>query len=189
MTSMVFPEDYRYLYEKNDPNKKETSFTKEEIVDRFADWMKRIDSLLFNMGLSDKTRIDSMLLSYAVLDYYADIKRIKNFHGMERVKVEKIYSYGLYWLLRTKPIQLLEEVDENCIYINEKVMLMCTFTMMFTELGIDLDSDCDDKAFNDYVLLFYYNMKYRTFTPKTIELALESIHFGMKGIYKESNPH
>lgn len=179
MANIDIPSDYRYLYE-------DKYFKKESIIKRFEIWLERIDDILFQLGLSDLTRIDCNLLSYAVLDYYVDISRIKDFHGMERVNVHKIYSYGLYWLLRKKPIQILQDMDERFLYVNEKVLLMMTLRMMFAELEIDEDNEINDTMCVDFMTLFYYNLKFRTYTPKSIELALESIQFGFKGLINKT---
>lgn len=177
---MNVPSDYRYLYEKG-------YFKKGTIINRFETWLERLDDTLYQMGLSNVTRIDCNLLSFAVLDYYVDISRIKDFHGMEKVNVHKIYSYGLYWLLRKKPIQLLQNVEEKYFYLNEKVLLMCTLGMMFADFNIEPDKDVDSDMFTNYMTLFYYNVKFRTYTPKSIELALESMHFGFWGFLKKSD--
>jgi hypothetical protein len=177
MSPVVIPSDYRYLYENK-------HFERDDIVKRFKSWLERIDDCLFKRGLSEVTRIDCSLLSYAVLDYYVDILRIKDFHGMEKVNVKKIYSYGLYWLLKKKPIQLIQDVEEKYLYLNEKVLLMCTLKMMFAELKVDIDKDIDEKIFLDYITLFYYNLKFRTYTAKSLELVLESMYFSFKGYIK-----
>ena len=43
------------------------------------------------------------------MDYFADIQRLKDFHGIELANKNKIVAYEAHWILRRKPIQIVKE--------------------------------------------------------------------------------
>ena len=48
-------------------------------------------------------RIHEMALTHAVMDYYSDIQRLKEYQKIERVNEIKIMAYETFWLLKRKP--------------------------------------------------------------------------------------
>ena len=54
----------------------------------------------------DGAEMNSALLINAIESYFIDVRRIKAFHGMERVDRYKIASYTLKWLCKIRPVQV-----------------------------------------------------------------------------------
>ena len=86
-------------------------------------------------GLDDKLRIDEESFHMAVIDYFADIARLKDFQDIKRANVDKIYGYKLFWFLRRHPIQLLEDMPEH-YDINEKVAIGVFLPRILAEAGL-----------------------------------------------------
>lgn len=106
-----------------------------------------------------------------ILDYFTDITRLKEFHQIERVNKDKIFSYEISWFLKRKPIQVLKNDREELVYVNEKFILGILVNHL-TEGKIDdfsgnniLVSFCD-------ILLYY--LKYRDCEPKVLEMLIMS---------------
>ena len=154
-------------------------FKKEDIYQRFENIFIQLESIINEMGVSSKVRIDEALLQQSVLDYFTDIARIKHFHEI-KVNEPKIYSYGIFWLLRRSPIQLKEPVDEVYTYINEKAAISILFTKMLKELGVDVSKN--DKRIismiDNYIDLLYYNFKFRLYTQQSLELMIAAFFCG-----------
>lgn len=150
---------------------------KYQIVARFENLLEQIQDVLTKMGIIDQVMIDTELLGKAVIDYYEDIDRLKEFEDISRVNVDKIYSYGTFWLLRRHPIQIIDKtLDKKFWYINEKVCIAIMIPKMFVEMGIDLNAR--NERFNNFLDLMYYNFKYRTFTQQTLEFMVEAFFCG-----------
>ena len=62
-----------------------------------------------------RERLDEML------DYYADIFRLKEFHDIQYVRTEKIFAYTAAWIVKRKPLQFIHDTDEEKdIFVNER---------------------------------------------------------------------
>jgi len=112
-------------------------------------------------------RLDEETLKVAVYDYFADVKRLKAFHGIERINDDKIIAYECFWLLRHKPIQLLCN-DPNLVHINE---------FFVAEVILDhLVGDHSEAYEREELKQFYYQLLYhtiyRSYDPKTLELMI-----------------
>lgn len=57
------------------------------------------------------------------MSYYADIYRIKEFHELDRTNLPKVYGYSVYWIVRMSPLQLVDMVSDNLLWINEKFVV------------------------------------------------------------------
>ncbi len=118
------------------------------------------------------------LLFEVVLNYFADIQRLKEFHEIERVNSEKIAAYTAFWLLRIKPIQIVRlkpKERERYLLINE----YCAANTLIASLF-----DRDLQIFNPKELLekwnkFYenliYTFHYRPLDPRLFGLVIVSL--------------
>lgn len=88
-------EHIRYLLEKYDFEK------------RYKNLLIQIQDVLEGLGILDKVEINTDLLGQAVLNYFEDVDRLKDFEGIKRINEDKIYGYETFWLLRDKPIQFI----------------------------------------------------------------------------------
>lgn len=151
--------------------------TKYPIEKRFNNLLEQMQAVLERMGIIDQVLINTDLLGKAVVDYFEDIDRLKDFEGIVRVNVDKIYSYGTYWILRRQPIQIIEkDLEEKFWYINEKVCIAIMIPKMLEEMGISLTEK--NPRFEQFLDLVYYNFKYRLYTQQTLELMVESFFCG-----------
>jgi hypothetical protein len=142
--------------------------------------------VLENTGIENKFRIDEESFQMVVLDYFADVARIKDFQDISRINVNKIYSYELFWFLRRHPIQLIEAVPDS-FDINEKVALGIFLPRILKEADIPYTKKAQDKRIrerlNIFINLLFYNFKYRTYTPQSLELLIEAFLCGANCAY------
>ncbi len=162
---------------------------REEISQKFH---SRYEALLTDMndyiagsGYGDKLYVNPSLLASAVVDYFADIKRLKALHNVEHVNSIKVVSYTSYWLLKRKPIQL-RDVDEKLIYANERFVF--SYIMDFLNKDEQKQEDdniylCRKKGMDTFKEMLFYFLKYRCSEPLSIEMAITSFFAGQ--IYQE----
>lgn len=147
------------------------------IDSRFNSLLTEIQNILIKMGIIDLVEINSDLLGKAVIDYFEDIDRLKEFEDIPRINVDKIYSYGIYWVLRRSPIQILDKnIDKRFLHINEKVCTVLMFPRMLAEMRISPKSA--NPNFAGFLDLIYYNFKYRTYTQQSLELMVAAFFCG-----------
>jgi hypothetical protein len=143
----------------------------------WADTIKVIE----NLGLENKVTIDEESFHMFILDYFTDIARLKDFQGIERANVSKIYGYEIFWFLRRHPIQLLEGVPDN-FDINEKVAIGVFLPRILAEAGLPCNKNDQGEAFRarltGFVNLLFYNFKYRTYTQQSLEFAIDAFLCG-----------
>ena len=91
--------------------------------------------MLKQYKLNDSCSIHPDLLWKATLDYFADIARLKSFHGHFYIQEEKIYAYSTFWHLRNHPIQITNnEMAEKYVHVNEYIFSSILLNNMATEL-------------------------------------------------------
>jgi hypothetical protein len=152
---------------------------------RYTSLGTQIYDILVGFGLEEsmsKGHIDInwTLLGESVNDYFEDIKRTRQFHGINLANVNKIYGYGIYWLLRRKPIQIRDEgkVSKENLFINEKVCVALLLSKAMAEMNVCVK---DQERVNKFSDMLYYNFKYRAHTPQTLELMIEALFCGCSG--------
>lgn len=156
-------------------------FSREKIFGRSKALWNEVVTVLEKFPFAGKLRIDEESFQMFIIDYFTDIVRIKDFHNIERVNTNKIYAYSLYWFLRRRPVQIVEPTDNN-FAINEKVALMVFFPKMLNEAGIIYTKETQNEALRNrlatFANLFFYNLKYRTYTQQSLELMIEAFLCG-----------
>jgi hypothetical protein len=123
--------------------------------------------------------LNSELLHHAVLDYFADIIRLKLVHNISYVNEIKINSYGAYWILRRKPIQIISnEIPDNMVelisFVNERYVLSVILRFLADkdiEQPLLQEVRSDYKSFVDALL---YYMKYRKYDSQSLEMIILS---------------
>lgn len=131
-------------------------------------------------GYGEHVECNRRIMLNVLLDYYADIFRLKDFHLIEKVRTEKIFAYTVAWIVKRKPLQFVHfTVEEKDIFVNERFAAY----LMINECLL-----CGQKKFvsgegreklHDYIELLFYYFKYRECNPQVIELAIESFKMGM----------
>lgn len=160
-----------------------TYFGKERITKRFEFFLEIIDKYIMSLGegYKEKLAVNDKVLEHCVLDYFADIERLKVFHNIERINDIKRVAYESQWLLRRKPIQILSESDEDdiIVYANEKFVLSYLFHELLRDNEDKILSDENSEKFRAFTESLYYHLKYRDFDAKVLELMLLSFKAGM----------
>lgn len=165
-------------------------FGKNRIQERFSDIYMAYQKFIQKNNLENVVRINDFTLMHAILDYFTDISRLKRFHKISHTNTFKIVSYEISWLLRRKPLQILEDDDEELVYINEKFVLsyiMSYLTELVGEDFYDKLSQENQEAFDGYIDSLFYYLKYRNCNSQALELAL--LNFGAGIVAANHNLH
>ena len=140
-------------------------------------------------GYHGKLEVNTSVLADTMIDFFEDIQRLKVFHQIEDVNSIKIVAYMSYWILRHRPIQILDQQREY-IYANERYVY--SYIMDFLNKPIN-NSDGMSENNNIYAnqrrgmvtfreSLLYY-LKYRCKDAAGLEMILMSFFAGQ--IYQE----
>lgn len=147
------------------------------IVSRYEHLYRELRAIVIAKEAEEYAYINKKLLGYAILSYFEDIERIKNFENIERVNVDKIYAYTVFWLLRYKPIQLKSNVDDvKYESLNEEACLILSVAKLLAEAGVSPDAPSGNLM--AFCQLLLYSFKYRTFSQKNLELVMSSFLCG-----------
>ncbi|MGB0683871.1 MAG: hypothetical protein ACPGOV_14255 [Magnetovibrionaceae bacterium] len=110
----------------------------EENLQRARDRAATINSffLNFHSGLPSAVRSATYLskakLLMAVMSYYIDIDRLKDFHMGESdrlVNRYKVAAYTAKWLVKLSPIQLDEDRDRQCLHHHITLVMNAAFAL------------------------------------------------------------
>ncbi len=137
-----------------------------------------LDFLEIN-GLNEIAYLHQMSLTHAIMDYFSDIQRLKDYHQIEHVNEIKIKSYETFWLLKRKPIQLKVQIeDDKYLYVNEKFLLTRLTSFM---LGDDINKPIVGEKkviFKNFLDTLYYYLKFRKCDAQSMELMLLAFKAG-----------
>lgn len=157
-------------------------FGEDKIAERHATLLDVCTDFIKRKQLDDKVNIDAYLLMHAVMDYFSDIARLKEYTNIKLVNSYKVIAYECYWILRRKPIQVLNEGDEKLVYINEKLVLMLIIAFLTEKFPDNFETTLSEKrkeAFNGFIKSLYYFLKYRSVTAHNLEMILLSFCAGI----------
>jgi hypothetical protein len=149
----------------------------ERIAGRYVSILERINTFIVTEKIDQNVIVDRELLKTAVCDYFVDITRVKDFHDIAKVNVEKIYGYMAYWLLKRKPIQVKLPFTEST-FINELFVTGFLISSMRAEKNISHAQCAQNATFENFQSLLYYNLKYRLVTQQSLELMIEAFFCG-----------
>ena len=184
-----FHSDYVYLLDGISPNDRFQGFGETKISSRYEALLIKLRAFIKQIDLCDYIYVDKNLLWQSVLDYFADIARLKKFHGIKRANEDKMWPYTGYWIIRRKPLQIKSDTKniENYMqlknelnFINEKFVLC--FILKYLTYPKRVKTDCEVHLKNKIDIfienLFYY-FKYRKCDPQSIELTMYSFKAGL----------
>lgn len=120
-----------------------------------------------------------MALTHAVMDYFSDIQRLKDYQKIDHVNEIKIKAYETFWLLKRKPLQLMNQLDDDRnLYVNEKILLT-RLTGFLLEDNINMPI-VEEKsvAYRNFLDTLYYYLKFRRCDAQSIELMLLAFKAG-----------
>lgn len=153
----------------------------EKIKQRFADLYSSYLDFIKTLGLNDRLIVNKSALMNAILDYFTDIKRLKEFHHVELANKYKIFSYEIYWLLKRNIIQVIDDNAHDIVYINEKFLLSYTLNFLEKNFAFDFSTNPNKKLkikFDGFVQSYYYYLKYRDCNPQALEMIFLAIEAG-----------
>jgi hypothetical protein len=97
--------NYNYLIE---------SFGEEKLRDRYELLLAKSETLINSFCDSLDTElkkcfyINELIVQDIIINYFADIDRLKKFHGIDKVNSIKIAAYTAYWFSKLRPIQIIK---------------------------------------------------------------------------------
>lgn len=151
----------------------------EVIKSRIEQISQEMLDFIATYNLKNVAYIHEMALTHAVMDYFSDIQRLKDYQDIDHVNGVKIKAYETYWLLQRKPLQLKEQLeDDKFLYINEK-FLMARLVSFLLEDDINKPMSGDrDVAFTNFLNTLLYYFKFRRCDKQSLELILLSFKAG-----------
>lgn len=159
-------------------------FGEETIDARYRSIIDRMTSWISEHGLQKNIRIDRILLQNAVLDYYSDISRLKDYHNIETTNSVKVIAYEVYWLWRRRPLQVISNpYEESSNTAINDILVFCNEYFALSEISLFLYNDIDDitfsNAFKDksshnssFIKTLLYHLKFRHCNAQFFELVL-----------------
>lgn len=156
------------------------SIVGEEVIEkRILQISQEMLDFLADNNLNDIAYVHEMALTHAIMDYFSDIQRLKDYQHIEHINEIKIKAYETFWLLKRKPIQLSQQLeDDKFLYINERFLLTRLTSFM---LGDDIYMPIIEEksiAFTNFLNTLYYYLKFRRCDAQSLELMLLSFNAG-----------
>ena len=150
------------------------------IEDRFNKLYNVIKDFISGEFATDSVVINRRILLIAVMDFFADISRLKSFHHIDEVNEYKMKAYESAWLSRRKPIQVFETSNEvlaqKCDYINEQFVF--SYLQSYLMNGRDLIDKSNFKNVSGFLDSLFYYLKFRDCEPRALELMIVAFKTG-----------
>lgn len=155
-------------------------FGEEKIMNRYNTLEEYLNTFISRSRYKDNVMVSPSLLNQAVIDYFADIDRLKYFHHIEKINYIKIHAYCAHWLLRRKPIQIIKDnvEDIELAFINENFVASYLMQFLFGENREVIIKKRDRMEYNEFIENLKYVLRYRMVTPQMLETVLESYTAG-----------
>jgi hypothetical protein len=145
--------------------------------DRFNNMHERIEAFINEYGFTGQVEISGTNLAQALLAYFDEVDRIKYFHQIKRINEVKIHAYTAFWLLRKKPIQIIEDF-KYCEEINELFVTFYLADFILKEKGQIELTGIKKEQYEEFMKTLNYAFKFRHFDAQNIELILLSFLAG-----------
>lgn len=152
----------------------------EEIIQsRIAQVNQELYEFLKENELQDIAYVHQIALTHAILDYFSDIERLKQYQKIEHVNEIKIKAYETYWILKRKPIQLKCDLeDDTYLYVNEKFLLARLASFLLQDnINVPMVQERRD-AFKNFLDTLYYYLKFRKCDAQALELMMLAFEAG-----------
>lgn len=156
--------DYQYVIDK---------FGEDKIITR-SEWLYGLlEDYIKSEKLQKRVGISTDILKHVIVDYFVDIDRLKSFAGIPKVNDSKIYSYTSFWILKHKPLQVMElQSAADLVFVNEDFVSHMLRGYLFSNpenIPILNNKQADVDLFVN-TLVYYF--KYREFSAQSIEMLL-----------------
>lgn len=155
-------------------------FGKEKIEKRYETLYEYLNAFIKRYKYEGKVTIAESVLNQAVVDYFADVHRLKNFHHIEAINYLKIHAYTAYWILRRKPLQIVEDdpKDIDRAFVNEKFVASYLLQYLRGESMNVIILESERLSYYEFVKNLEYFLRYRVVTPQMLETMLEAYQAG-----------
>lgn len=159
-----------------------SEFGQEKMEKRFLALKSEVEIALksLNFKIDEDVHIDEQVLYQIIADYFLDIYKLKKFEKIKKyTNIQKVYGYTMYWFLRRKPIHVLKP-QAGTQFINETVCVHILLAKILPKAFSSIKSEHEKKVLLDLRRVFenfFYNIKYREFTAKSLELFLDGFLF------------
>jgi len=156
-------------------------FTEKRVQERYYRLLVSVREFIEGMGYREHVVCNETMLMNAVLGYYTDIMRLKDFHEIERMNEIKIRAYETAWLLKRRPLQIKDSNDQKYSFCNEQfVFSQLALWFKKSELENGTKAFGNDEYLKSFSNTLFYHLKYRSCDPQTLELMLVSFMAGRK---------
>ena len=89
----------------------DTPEKKKKFETRLNELIKTANEFIEEAGYSDNVECNERIMLNVILDYYADIDRLKQFHDVDLARPTKMVAYTVAWIVRRKPLQFINYSD------------------------------------------------------------------------------
>lgn len=155
---------------------KKNGYGLERLIKRHVHILKKLHVFREKRNLNDLVIINRNNLMRAIVDYFIDTIRIKEFHPIPTTNSQKYIAYMVYWLLKRKPLQAVKEFD-GCDSVNEYFITAFIMSEILNEKRIG-EYKKKDPSYESFYYMLFYNLKYRIITQQSLELMIESFYCG-----------
>ena len=149
------------------------------IQSRIDQIYEEMRAFLTTYGFEKDVRIDLAAITHAVMDYFTDIRRLKEYQKIEHANQAKIKAYETFWLLKRHPLSVIKDIeDDKYTFINEKFLLMRLSSYLMADKVSKPIIDEQRKVFDNFLGVLLYNLKYRDCSAHAIELMILAFEAG-----------
>ncbi len=166
---------YQELFKKFEPS---------VIENRYLSLLEKYKNFIKEQNFTNDILINTQSLKYAVLDYFSDIGRLKEYHNIEHTNHIKVMAYESYWLWRRRPLQIINKGSSN------SELPFCNELFIYTDIISFLMGDCSDKTdsfwneanenddIRSFFVTLYYHLKFRHCNAQMFELMMYAFKAG-----------
>ena len=79
----------------------------DRLHEKYTEILASANHFIEEAGYESHVECNERILFSLILDYYADLLRLKDFHGIEWIRTEKSFAYLIAWIVRRKPLQFV----------------------------------------------------------------------------------
>lgn len=156
-------------------------FGNEKIAERYKFLYDKMAAYIRARELEEQLMIHEGVLQQAVMDYFVDIYRMKEFHKIDRADMTKIIAYESYWILRRKPLHACAgAMDTKLVFANEGFITTLIAHELLLRTGEEPLSQDEEENLIEFLRHLNYHLKYRSYDKQNLELMLYAYQTGRK---------
>lgn len=162
--------DYMYLFDKFEDN---------AIPDRYYYVATKASKFVNDAGISEEVVLNELQMGEVIIDYFADIARLKDFHDIEHANSVKRTAYMSYWILRNKPLQIIKG-GNGLQFINERFVLTLIIHECIGYRKPNSYSEQEKENVSEFIKAVFYFFRYRHYDAQILEVIIDSFKLGMR---------